>query len=181
MEIAGNGEDPITDPSHARAGALLQYARSILVIPTPIRDLGSTDNAITHSSPHSSIPVTPHFSSAQTLLATLFLPSSSNPFPLTSPPSTYTRGGSSAYIPCSPFIITMRIDICKEYLRDGLMALPCENYMRATCHASSLEAQEIDSFGLNDDFLRRNPFEAACTRYVSLCTLSPMESLTSKH
>ena len=55
-------------------------------------------------------------------------------------------------------------------------------YMRATCHTSSLEAQEIDSFGLNNDFLRRRiTFEAACARYVSVCTLSPMESLTSKH
>jgi hypothetical protein len=56
------------------------------------------------------------------------------------------------------------------------MALPCENL-----HACNLEAQEIDSFGLNDDFLRRKiTFEAACARYVSVYTLSPMELLTSK-
>jgi hypothetical protein len=47
---------------------------------------------------------------------------------------------------------------------------------------SSLEAREIDPFALNDDFLRRKiTFEAACARYVSVCTLSPIESLTSKH
>ena len=66
-----------------------------------------------------------------------------------------------------------------------LMALPCENlYATATYHASSLEAQEIVSFGLNDDFLRRKiTFEAACAGYVSLCILSPMESesLTGRH
>jgi hypothetical protein len=63
------------------------------------------------------------------------------------------------------------------------MALPCENlHATATCHTFSLEAQDIDSFGLNDDFLRRTiTFEAACARYVSVCTLSPMELLTSKH
>jgi hypothetical protein len=63
------------------------------------------------------------------------------------------------------------------------MALPCEKlHATATCHTSSLEAQEIDSFGLNDDFLRRKiTLEAACARYVSLCTLSLIESLTSRH
>jgi len=86
LEI-GNGEDAITDLSHARASAPLQYVPigpHCSHTPTGFL-LRFGQRLLPHTLP---FPVTRHLSSAQTL-ATLFLASRSNPFPLTSPSSFY--------------------------------------------------------------------------------------------
>ena len=120
---------------------------------TPTRDSGSTDNAITPSSPQSSLS---RYSSLElstnpgnTICNLLHLVRI--PFLSLVPPSTYlSEDHLRTYL--VPLLLTIRTDICY------VMALPCEKLHACNMsYTSSLEAQEIDSFGLNDDFLGRKP------------------------